>query len=109
MAALSLLVVWCAALMAMRPRHSLVFLVLSAVVVLPIASFFGQRRRMTLVCFCVAPLLALSPIDYTVQRSGSWSVRLLPVSHGIFCKPDTACYGCVVFGDDPKYALVLGY
>jgi hypothetical protein len=109
MAALFLVAVWCTALSMARPRHSLFFLAASALIVLPIASLVGQRGKMTVACLCVALVLALSPLDYMIDKTGRWSVRLLPVSHGIVCKPDTACYGCVMFGGEPKYTVVLGY
>ncbi|HZI58522.1 MAG TPA: hypothetical protein VFF39_17205, partial [Verrucomicrobiae bacterium] len=57
----------------------------------------------------VAVSLAMSPIDLTIQHSGKRGLRLMPISYGFACEPDTACYGCIIPPNPPRKALVLAY
>jgi len=105
-----LLVVVSCALMAIPSfRNSLFWLALSSSIVLPIATWLGLRDIMAAMALGTAAFLALSPVYFTVRHSGRIGWLILPVSHGRFCKADTACYGCAVSMNDPKFAVVFDY
>jgi hypothetical protein len=77
---------------------------------LPLAFWFrlGFKR------WCVASVLiafglAASPIDIVILKLDRPGVRLLPISYGIACQPETACYGCIISANPPRKALVLSY
>jgi len=95
----------------LSPRYSLFYLAVSAIVVLPVAAWFGRRDLMAVLCLGTAAVLALSPVDLVIRQEDRASLRLrfLPVSHGIGCPPDTDCRGCIVSMNEPKFAIVLRY
>lgn len=91
-------------------RKSLSLLFLMAVCVLPLAFWFQWGFKKCCIAFFVfAVSLGISPIDFTIQRSGQKGLHLLPISYGMACQPGTACYGCIVRPNAATKALVLSY
>ena len=99
----------CTLLTSVSDRYSLAYWSLLSAVVLPVTFWKGLGFGWwSLSAVAVAIGLAASPIDFTIQR-GQLGLRILPVSYGYFCKEGTACYGCVMYDNDPRQAIVLSF
>jgi len=97
-------------------RTSLLYLCLSAALVVPIAYLMSfPVRRVCLLLVAVALALAISPVDYVVRHTGRPRVRLLPIFYGRApnARPedtqDTEWRGCVVPLYPPMSSVVVEY
>jgi hypothetical protein len=91
-------------------RHSLFLWAVVFSLLLPLAFWFRVGfEKWCAASLLIALALAISPIDIVIMRRDRPGLSLQPVSYGIVCQPETACYGCVVLANPPRKALVLSY
>jgi hypothetical protein len=90
-------------------RMALFYVMLAAVSVLTLLRLRNRRvLRPGLAFLAIALGIAVSPVDFLVQSTGRRELVMLPASFGDACDPSaTACYGCIVGRNPPRYALVL--
>jgi hypothetical protein len=103
-------VVFFVAITTFSSRYSLFYWALLSVFFLPAAFWFRLGfKKWCIALSVIAVGLALSPIDFAIQKSDRRGLQLLPISYGFACMPDTACYGCIIPPNPPRKALVLSY
>ena len=91
-------------------RRSLFLWAVAFSMLLPLAFWFRLGfKKWCVASLLVALALAASPLDIVILRLDRPGVRLLPISYGIACQPETACYGCIISAHPPKRALVLSF
>jgi hypothetical protein len=89
-------------------RISLLYLAIPASLALAVAYWTRVKTGPLIAVFlALAVACAVGPVDLEFHRMTFPSIRLLRVSYGIWCVPDTVCRGCVMPRNAARYAVVV--
>jgi hypothetical protein len=93
----------------MAPRFSRFYFSLIALPTIPLVIWRPKVLRLMLTAVFLINLLLTIPVDLVFRRGDRFAVDILPVSFGFFENPGTVGYGCVIWENPPKYAVVVRY
>jgi len=89
------------------PRYSRFFFSVTAVLAVPLVVWHPKAFRFMLSGIFLVNLLLTVPVDLDFRAGDRFDIRILPVSFGFFEQPGTVGYGCIVWRNPPKYALLI--